>query len=431
MKRTIYLMLMLVASLSMLNCNKKNEHSSNNSNLGHSIRITKDSLFVSSKSDNIFNMKIEIENQNVLSIESSKSVYYSLLNIIRNFKNKNELALVALKNNNNISLKIHIENFIDTTITYAITPYYDEDSKFSINGKCAPLISQLSNQSQTVELKKWLFRKNEHIENEQVRTLSGIVNQLSRSETVEYTTNSTIPVVNSIKDLKYSIKSGLKADYYVLYASSGEDINSFVEEVIANDFSWCSKSLGSKVCYQSGENNGYKCICLLGINKDWSYKIQPLGLIAIDNIAPGTEKQLSSSNSSSILFPDNIKVLLPSNKPEIYGMCNVDLTNSQGNGIECNCSFEITFLGDVKSVTIKRTKSLCYDTWTHRVENKVIDLKNRKSPYVFTYLLHFKDGDNIIPIIVEDNHGNKREFEINKRATFERKNTQDINVWNY
>ena len=29
----------------------------------------------------------------------------------------------------------------------------------------------------------------------------------------------------------------------------------------------------------------------------------------------------------------------------------------------------------------------------------------------FTMMLHLEDGDNFIPVVIEDNHGNKTEFE--------------------
>lgn len=88
----------------------------------------------------------------------------------------------------------------------------------------------------------------------------------------------------------------------------------------------------------------------------------------------------------------------------------------------------VSFAGDVKSVTVKRTKKL--SSWEHRVENKVIDLTGKSSPYTFTYMLHFTDGDNHIPIIVEDNHGNKREFELNVNAEFVRTDVPSIDIDN-
>jgi hypothetical protein len=102
--------------------------------------------------------------------------------------------------------------------------------------------------------------------------------------------------------------------------------------------------------------------------------------------------------------------------------------------VECNVTFRIKYLGDIKSVIIKRTASLCYhdgDYWGDlKPENKVIFVKGLRNPYVFTYKLHFENGDNIIPIIVEDWHGNKREGNIRISAQFVRTNSSDVNIEN-
>lgn len=396
------------------------------------IGFTTDTLSI----DNISNKNISIYvlNENVISMVGCKknAISLSLLDVIRKCKDKNEIALRALKNNNALQIKVVVENEIDTCYNYNISPYYDEDAIFAISGQCAPLVSKFSNPTQTVDIKKWLFRKKEHLDNANIHLLRGLVNQLSKTNTIEYITNSTIPIIHSFSGLKYKVNSSIVADYYVLYAcSSTNEIEEFVEDVISNDFDLCTKTLGSSMdCYRKSNSNGYKCICLVAINNDWSYKIQPLGLIAIDNLAPVTSLSSYESDISSIRFPNNVIVFFPSNKPQINGVCDVLITNSAGNGVECNVSFQVTFVGDVKSVTIKRTKKLCYDSWTHKVENKVIDLTGKSSPFTFTYMLHLTDGDNYIPIVIEDNHGNKREFELNERAKFVRNDVPSINIDN-
>lgn len=422
----VLLMMLLICCSSCNNGNTASRHPKS------VIGFTTDTLSIDNISNK--NISISVQNENVISMIGCKenAISLSLLDVIRKCKDKNEIALRALKNNNALQIKVVVENEIDTVYNYNISPYYDEDAKFSISGKCAPLVSKFSSPTQTVDIKKWLFRKKEHLDNANIHLLRGLVNQLSKTNTTEYVTNSTIPVIRSFSGLKYNVNSSIVADYYVLYAcSSTKEIEEFVEDVISNDFDLCSKNLVSGMdCYRKSNSNGYKCICLVAINNDWSYKIQPLGLIAIDNLAPVTSLSSYEGDISSIKFPNNIIVLFPSDKPQINGVCDVLITNSSGNGIECNVSFQITFAGDVKSVTVKRTKKLCYSSWTHKVENKVIDLTGKSSPFTFTYMLHLTDGDNYIPIIIEDNHGNKREFELNERAEFVRNNAPSINIDN-
>lgn len=126
------------------------------------IKITNDSIVVSTTSDEQYNISINLQNESVVSGQINKTTSYSLLDLARKCKNKNEVALVAVNNNNNnnnISFSIKVGEVIDTLANYTIEPYYDEDSVFSISGQCAPLVSKFSNPSQSVDLKKWLFIK--------------------------------------------------------------------------------------------------------------------------------------------------------------------------------------------------------------------------------------------------------------------------------
>ncbi len=420
------LMILLICCSSCNNGNTASKQSK------PTIGFTTDTLSI----DNVSNKKLSIfvQDEIVMSFDRNQenSISMPLLDVVRKCKDKNETALCALKNNKALQIKIVVENELDTICNYNLSPYYEEDVISSISGQCAPLVSKFSNPTQKIDIKKWLFRKKEHLDDENIHLLCGLVNQLSRTNMTEYITNSTIPIIHSFSGLKYNVISSIVADYYVLYAcSSTKEIDEFVEDVISNDFDLCVKTLNGRMeCYRQSESNGYKCICLVAINKDWSYKIQPLGLIAIDNLPPTTALSSYEGDVSAIKFPNNVTVLFPQDKPQINGLCDVSITNSAGNGIECNVSFRIVFAGDVKSVTVKRTKKLCYDSWTHKVENKVIDLAGKSSPYTFTYMLHLTDGDNFIPVIIEDNHGNKREFELNERAEFVRNDVPSINIDN-
>lgn len=422
-------------ALLLICCSSCNNSISKTSNA--TIRFTADTLSISNVANK--NITISVHNENVISyINTQKnSIIFPLLDVIRKCKNKNETALQALKNNNALKIRVVVENEIDTTYSYNIVPYYDEDAVFAISGQCAPLISTFSNPKQTIDIKKWLFRKKEYLNNKDIRLLSGLINQLSKTGTTEYITNATLPVIRNFSGLKYKVKSSIVADYYVLYAcSSAKEAQDFVEDVISNDFDLCSKSLDAVMdCYRETSSNGYKCICLVAINNDWSYKIQPLGLVAIDNMAPVTSLSLRERDASPINFPNNIKVVIPSNKPMIDGICNVSILNWDGNVVICNVTFSVLFAGDVKSVTVKRTKKL--SSREHMVENKVIELKEKSNSdpmqrkiITFSYMLHFTEGDNYIPIIVEDNHGNKHEFELEERAEFVWNNSPSINIDN-
>lgn len=132
-------------------------------------------------------------------------------------------------------------------------------------------------------------------------------------------------------------------------------------------------------------------------------------------------------NIEQMFFPNNIKVLFPNNKPEIYGYADVSISNWDGNGVSCNCTFNIHHSGDVNKVVIHRQGSLA--KWLSK-QDKIIVLSEVSNPYIFTYELHFEDGDNLIPISVYDNHGNVNKFNLNINARFVRTDTHDINIDN-
>lgn len=98
-------------------------------------------------------------------------------------------------------------------------------------------------------------------------------------------------------------------------------------------------------------------MCLIAIKNDWSYKIQPLGLVAIDNIAPSS-LNVNSNEITSIVFPNNVKVTLPANKPTVFGYANVGVGHWDGTGLSCACTFILSYGGDASSITIHRTGKL-------------------------------------------------------------------------
>ena len=410
----------------LCSCNN-NSGSSGNSYSKPTIKVTNDSIVIIATSDREHNLSINVQNENVVSSQINQTTSYSLLDLARKCKDRNEIALAAINNSNTISFKVKVGDVIDTLVNYSIDPYYAEESVFSISGQCSPLISKLSNPSQSIDLKKWLFRKKVHLEDEQVHTLIGVVNQLSRSGVTEYISTTNIPVIHNFSGIKYNVKSNFEADHYVLFAcSSAKEIEDFVEEVVANDFELCSNSAsGSMNCYRKADSNGNKCICLIAIKKDWSYKIQPLGLVAIDNIAPSSIN--GQDDISSISFPNNVKVTLPTNSPNVFGYANVAVGHWDGTGLSCACTFILTFGGDASTITIHRTGKLA--KWLS-TEHKQINLSEHSSPYSVTMDMHLEDGDNRIPITISDYRGNTRNEEINIRAEFVRTNTNDINIDN-
>ena len=69
-----------------------------------------------------------------------------------------------------------------------------------------------------------------------------------------------------------------------------------------------------------------------------------------------------------------------------------------------------------------------YESYYPKPERKTILLKDSQSKIKIVYDYHLTDGDNLIPLIVEDNHGNKKQIEINVPVNFEYRGGNGINI---
>lgn len=399
-----------------------------------SVIINDDTLTVKCNSYQLLTIKVfdkELYTDNLTS-----GIYkINILSLIKDnclTEDKWMLSLYATKHNNIIPVSIKVSSSIDTITSMPISPLKESEYNTTIKGDCAPLVSENNNPDIVSETKKWLFRKNEYLPDSLINIMINIYRQLNSSEYNILLTNSKIPVIKSFAGKTYEVSSDIKADHYVLYACSSQtDINSFVEEIVSNDFELTVSNLKKSLnCYRELNTNGIKCITLICINNDWSYEFVPLGLVAIDNIAP-TKTDSQSARISSFIFNNNYKVILPADIPEVFGYGNVFVTNWDGNGIKCNVSFKIYHGGDTKYVTIVREyASGNYESYYPKPEKKKILVENKENPFLFTYDIHLTDGDNIIPIIFEDNYGNTSQYDIVIPATFEYINTNSINIDN-
>lgn len=411
----------------------------NHSNINTSkpiISYDNERLIVTSLDSEDHFITISINDKSIIE-DTYKDIYkLNISSILQKYDSDYEIAVLATSGiKTGIALEVNVDNDIDTTLFANIGPIdINNYPSNMISGRCAKLILAESDPQIEVNLKKWLFRNNIKADGYQIQQMRGIISKIRTNNTIEYVTYEPIPVIKNFSNMSYSVKSNMQADHYILYAtSSNDEIKELVENIVSNDYISALQTLqGNMQCLTDLNSDGYKCIVLVGINDDWSYQIEPLGIVAIDNTPP-TLSGNYSHNVNEIHFKDNKHVILPKSKPIIDGIANVSVVDWDGNGLKCNVTFKITFSGDAKSVTIVRNKRLS-EQYVLGIENKVIYLNNKKSPYMFTYELHFESGDNIIPIIVEDYHGNRNEYELNVRARFttvkpDIQIDNNINVW--
>ena len=230
-------------------------------------------------------------------------------NILKAYPHHFELALLATSNTGNIiPIEVKVDNDIDTIIDAIIEPIDVPEIKSKISGKCVPLIHFLADPAIEVELKKWLFKEKRNVGEYRIKNMLGIIRNLRSYGNVDFLiSNDNVPFIKNFSGCSYFVETEMKADYYVLFAhSSDSELEEFVEEVVSNNFELTSKSVGKNMaCYRKLDSeSGYKCISLIGINNDWSYQIEPLGLVCIDNIAPfiNPEKPQDQKKSPDYFF---------------------------------------------------------------------------------------------------------------------------------
>ena len=348
--------------------------------------------------------------------------------MLRKYKSYPDLALLATSSigEPSIPLRIEVDENIDTLVSITIEPLSQKKANSSIVGPCAKLVLSSNNPNSLVELKKWLFRRHENIDEYRISKMLGIINRLKQKVENEYITNDEIPVMRNFSGKKYKINSEMKSDYYVLFAhSSDNEISGFIEDVVSHNFELTSKSLTSPMpCYRDLNSNGYKCISLIGINKDWTYQVEPLGLVCIDNITPSV-----NSDSNDFSYSEKKKkkingiVILPKHI-NITGSLIINTQQFRGD----NAQFVITWGGDIKQITVKREVRSSY-SWL-KPGKKTILLTNKTSPFHFSYELDLEIGDNYIPIEVMDIAGNISKYSLYIPMVSTKQDNPDINIDN-
>lgn len=437
MRNRLSITLFAILIIFMTAC--KGNHKANMSNKETSkpiVTVQNSILDITSLNKSLHNVKISVNGIELFNKEITDSWHSDIIDLLKEHNDFIEIAYIATNSiDNSVAIKVQVDNSIDTTFNYAIKPMNLEFPKTIITGKCAPLYSNFSSPNLEVDLKRWLFKRKENVGKHRIDRMLEIVRTLKFSEYNIYETDSEIPIVKNFTGIRYNVKSEMEADYYVLFAYSSEnELDSFIEEIVSNDFELTTSTIKHPMqCFRDTKTDGYKCISLIGIKEDWSYQVEPLGLVCIDNISP-QESPIETTPQSFLLFKKSKTIIrLPENLSPFLGYAILSTKDFGGNGASCMVNFMIEFSGDVKSLTIKRNDIL--SKWVGK-ENKVINLEDENSPYYFTYELHLEEGDNYVPVIVHDLRGNKMEYKLNIPAHFERSESpqieidNNIDIWN-
>lgn len=429
----------LICIFGMFSCNQTNTRNGNST----TVSISDGKITISDGYKQSVLIKIGIGDNISFSKDVKTNQETSILSLLKaNRESYNDLALLLAQNNGNVSLKLNIEEVLDTTIIFHLdaNDYLQYTTKVS-SGSCSQLSGIYDAANVEGDIIKWLYRKNlRNVGDETINNMRLYLQELNRSEYKEYITKDGIPVITSFKGIEYKVTSDLIADNYYLFACKTEkEIEDFVEEMVSIKFDGASHSLNQSIpCFRGANSSGVICIFLIGIDNDWNYRIAPVGLVCIDNKKPFTSIKrlgaLSTINETKttedddiILSKNKIRVKMPNNVPAINGYASLDTRDWGGNGISANVNFSVSFGGDVKSLAIERSGNLA--KWVGK-DTFVLDLQGKTSPYIFTYELHLEDGDNYVPITITDIRGNKTEYKFNVACTMTRSNAPNINIDN-
>lgn len=112
---------------------------------------------------------------------------------------RKEIALNAAKRGCMHEITLRVNDAIDTTFAYRQTITEIPDEKISFKGFGAPLIRKSKKENVDNELRVWLYRKQEHIDDSLFTIFRSIYSELSLTGDNEYIPVGRIPVAHDIE----------------------------------------------------------------------------------------------------------------------------------------------------------------------------------------------------------------------------------------
>lgn len=346
-------------------------------------------------------------------------------------------------------LPVHFSDGVfDTTIFAKFNPLIGkvEISSQIISGPCLKIVPERETDACRKEIVSWLVNHRKYAEDQVVQEMVDVRCCLLGSKMYYIEDNKVfprdVPIVTSLNNVQYRIKTNVEADHYYLiamnichhetdrYPKINKDL---ISELIISGFSEAESSSNEIFyCVNPNGEGGLLLLNLVAINNDWSYKVVPLGLVELDNEKPrvlGDDKESDGSEWALCCYagwvPDvSIRLWEGHVYRSSYGMVYIETGDFRGN----NVPFIITFRGDVESMTIRREIHHSYSRL--KPGYKTIRFAQQESPIHFTYELDLALGDNYIPITVKDKRGNVTEYSYNIKMVPVEKSNPEVNINN-
>lgn len=343
-----------------------------------------------------------------------------------------ELAYALAQNDGLMDAHISILNKLDTTLQcqFKYSDIWEHKGEIT-SGKFAKIVNTFDSEHIDSELRRWVYKnKKINIGDTLFNAMRLYLRELSMTTNTEFTISGEIPSMKSstLKGNTYKVSSDIQADNYFLFAGdSDEDIDYFIEEMIARNMVDAAKNLSSPLyCFIRNNEWGVQCIFLIGINNDWSSQVIPMGVISIDDVAPeyGMLAKLYDESYTNYNFNKRGFSVNVSTHPQVSGKWDASFGNFQGWS-PYNVPWTFTWSGDVAKIVVHRSKSL----------TETISLKGKTSPYHITISTYLPNtGDNYVKLEAYDSLGNKSETDINialERVKDDKPQIDiDNNIWN-
>ena len=282
------------------------------------------------------------------------------------------------------------------------------------------------------QIKKWLYTNNLQLSPLDISRMKRIADglNLSSDDVLVGQPGKDISILKDLKGQRFKVTSNLKADYYYLFAANNyKEIDDFIADVVSIDYQNSARTLNSPLsCYRGKNSRGLLCVFLIGLNKDWSKDILPLGLVYLDQKAPSiinkgqrkrtAEQSLldimsgsSRTNNNSDSNIDINRVILEAadkfplmsfselgltiERPSCSSWGDGSLTISNGSFVGNTVNFNLEFWGDVHKMVVELGQT-----------KKELILSDKTSPYTYNCWLPLNIGDNNILITAYDRFGN-------------------------
>lgn len=344
-----------------------------------------------------------------------------------------EIAYLLLTNKGSLTVSLESN---DSNYSFPYT-HQTVEKNIGFFASCdSPYLLPLSKKGEVkyseTQIKKWLYINNIQLSPSDISKMKEIADGLSplSNGVLVGQAGKNISILKDLKGQRFNVKSNVKADYYYLFAANNyKEIDDFIADIVSVDYTNSARTLNSPLsCYRDKNSRGLLCVFLIGLNKDWSKNILPIGLIYLDQKAPliinkGQRKRTpeqallesvmgsgrTNNNSTSNIdinrmvtealdkFPSMSfsELGLTIERPSCSSWGSGTLTVSNGAFVGNTVNFNLEFWGDVHKMVVELGQT-----------KKELILSDKTSPYTYNCWLPLNIGDNNILITAYDKFGN-------------------------